>query len=365
MKNILSVVGARPNYMKVAPVHRAFGPYGDRFTHAIVHTGQHYSSAMSDAFFVDLQMPEPVEFLQASSGTHAEQTAKIMVRFEKVCLERKPDLVLVAGDVNSTIACALTAAKCGIPVGHIEAGLRSFDRLMPEEINRVATDSISTYAFVTEQSGLDNLRREGFPEDHTFFVGNTMIDSLHFSLRAAQKANMCASLRIAPRTYVLVTLHRPSNVDDPVQLRRLLEILVEFSRRRTVVIPLHPRTRKNIGVFGLDQIVTAASGLRLMEPLGYIDFLSLLVDADFVLTDSGGIQEETTALDIPCLTLRTTTERPITCELGSNQLIRPEPEQLHEAFTNLLDKPRKKAKLPPLWDGRAAERIVQTLAGLL
>jgi UDP-N-acetylglucosamine 2-epimerase (non-hydrolysing) len=365
MKTILSVVGARPNFMKVAPVHRAFEPYSDRVRHAIVHTGQHYSSAMSDAFFVDLQMPEPVEFLQASSGTHAEQTAKIMVRFEKVCLERKPDVVLVAGDVNSTIACALTAAKCGIPVGHIEAGLRSFDRSMPEEINRVATDSISTYAFVTEQSGLDNLRREGFPEDRTFFVGNTMIDSLRFALPAAQKAKMCTSLGLAPQTYVLVTLHRPSNVDDPVQLRRLLEILVEFSRRRTVVMPLHPRTRKNIGVFGLDPIIDGASGLRLMEPLGYIDFLSLLVDADFVLTDSGGIQEETTALDVPCLTLRTTTERPITCELGSNQLVQPEPEQLHAAFTNLLDNPRKKGTMPPFWDGKAAQRIVQTLLGLL
>ena len=365
MKTILSVVGARPNYMKVAPVHRAFEPYGDCVSHAIVHTGQHYSAAMSDAFFVDLQMPEPVEFLQASSGTHAEQTAKIMVRFEKVCLERKPNLVLVGGDVNSTIACALTAAKCGIPVGHIEAGLRSFDRSMPEEVNRVATDSISTYAFVTEQSGLDNLRREGFSEDHTFFVGNTMIDSLRFALPAAQKAKRCASLGLAPQSYVLVTLHRPSNVDDPVQLRRLLETLVEFSRRRVVVMPLHPRTRRNIGVFGLDPIISGESGLRLMEPLGYIHFLSLLVDADFVLTDSGGIQEETTALDVPCLTLRTTTERPITCELGSNQLIRPEPERLHEAFTNLLDQPRKKGTLPPFWDGKAAQRIVDALIRLL
>ena len=365
MKTILSVVGARPNFMKVAPVHRAFEPYNERVRHAIVHTGQHYSAAMSDAFFADLQMPEPVEFLQASSGTHAEQTAKIMVRFEKVCLERKPDMVLVAGDVNSTIACALTAAKCGIPVGHIEAGLRSFDRSMPEEVNRVATDSISTYAFVTEPSGLDNLRHEGFPEDRTFFVGNTMIDSLHFALRAARKANICSSLGLAPRTYALVTLHRPSNVDNPVQLRRLLETLVEFSQRRTIVMPLHPRTRKNIGVFGLDAIIGETTGLRLLEPLGYVDFLSLLVDADFVLTDSGGIQEETTALDIPCLTLRTTTERPITCELGSNQLIQPEPSQLHDAFTNLLDKPRKKGTLPPFWDGKAAQRIVQTLMGFL
>jgi UDP-N-acetylglucosamine 2-epimerase (non-hydrolysing) len=351
--------------MKVAPVHRAFEPYGNRISHALVHTGQHYSPAMFDDFFSDLQMPAPVEFLDASSGTHAEQTARVMVRFEKVCTERKPDLVLVAGDVNSTIACALTAAKCGIPVGHIEAGLRSFDRRMPEEVNRVATDSISSYAFVTEQSGLQNLRREGFARDHIFFVGNTMIDSLHFALPAARKARVCASLGLAPRSYVLVTLHRPSNVDDPGQLQRLLKMLSDLSRRRTVVMPLHPRTRKNIEAFELDSLIDDSLDFRRMEPLGYIRFLSLLVDADFVLTDSGGIQEETTALDIPCLTLRTTTERPITCELGSNQLVPPESQDLHEAFTNLLDKPRKKGTLPPFWDGRAAERIVQTLLGLL
>jgi UDP-N-acetylglucosamine 2-epimerase (non-hydrolysing) len=219
--------------------------------------------------------------------------------------------------------------------------------------------------FVTEQSGLQNLQKEGFAKDYIFFVGNTMIDSLHFALPAARKAKVCASLGLAPQSYVLVTLHRPTNVDDPVQLRRLLKTLVDVSRRRTVVMPVHPRTRKSIEVFGLDSLINDCLDFRLMEPLGYVRFLSLLVDADFVLTDSGGIQEETTALDIPRLTLRTTTERPITCEFGSNQLIRPEPEQLHEAFTNLLDKPRKKATLPPLWDGRAAERIVQTLVRLL
>jgi len=365
MKTVLSVVGARPNYMKVAPVHKAFELYSDRIQHAIVHTGQHYSAAMSDVFFADLQMPQPIEFFEASSGTHAEQTGKIMVRFEQVCLERKPDLVLVAGDVNSTIACALTAAKCGIPVGHIEAGLRSFDREMPEEINRVATDSISTYAFVTERSGLANLSREGFPVERTFFVGNTMIDSLHFALPTARSAKQSASMGLAPRNYAVVTLHRPSNVDDPAQLRRLLEVLVSLSRRRTVVMPLHPRTRKNLREFGLDSIISGAHDFRLIDPLGYIRFLSLLLDADFVLTDSGGIQEETTALDIPCLTLRTTTERPVTCELGSNQLIRPEPDPLREALENLLEKPRKKATMPPLWDGQAAHRVVDALISVV
>lgn len=364
MKKVLSIVGARPNYMKVAPVHRAFEPYSGRVEHTIIHTGQHYSADMYDTFFQDLEMPEPAEFLDAGSGSHAEQTAKIMVRFEKVCLQRKPDLVLVAGDVNSTIACALTAAKCGIRVGHIEAGLRSFDRGMPEEINRIATDAICDYAFITEQSGLGNLRREGFPPERAFFVGNTMIDSLRFALPAARKAGMAAVLGLAPRSYALVTLHRPTNVDEPGQLRQLLEILVEVSCRCAMIVPLHPRTRKNIEAFGLDALVGAAPGLRIMEPLGYIRFLSLLVDADFVLTDSGGIQEETTALGISCITMRTTTERPITCELGTNRLVRPEPEPLREAIADLFEKPRKQGVVPPLWDGHAAERIASIIVNL-
>jgi UDP-N-acetylglucosamine 2-epimerase (non-hydrolysing) len=365
VKNVISVVGARPNYMKVAPVHRAFERYGNTIQHSIVHTGQHYSQSMSDAFFQDLKMPDPVEFLDVGSCSHAEQTGKIMMRFEKVCLERKPDLVLVAGDVNSTIACALTSTKCGIRVGHIEAGLRSFDRSMPEEINRIATDAICDYCFVTEQSGIENLRREGFPAERTFFVGNTMIDSLHFAMPSARSCGMAHRLGLSRGKYALVTLHRPSNVDAPLQLRQILEILVDLSGRRHVVVPLHPRTRKNVDLFGLQSVIDSAPALRVIEPLGYIDFLSLVLDADFVLTDSGGIQEETTALGIPCITMRTTTERPVTCEIGTNVLVRPEPCALRQAVADMLDKPRKKGALPPLWDGNAAVRIAETIARLL
>ncbi|HYK88408.1 MAG TPA: UDP-N-acetylglucosamine 2-epimerase (non-hydrolyzing) [Acidobacteriota bacterium] len=365
MKKVISVVGARPNYMKVAPVHRAFERYRDSIEHLIVHTGQHYSQSMSDAFFEDLKMPEPAEFLDVGSASHAEQTARIMVRFEKVCLERKPDLVLVAGDVNSTIACALTATKCGIRAGHIEGGLRSFDRTMPEEINRIATDAICDYCFVTEQSGLDNLKKEGFPAERAFFVGNTMIDSLHFAMPAARSCGILPKMGLCPHEYALVTLHRPSNVDEPGQLRRILEILAELSRRRIVVVPLHPRTRKNVDLFGLQSVIESAPGLRVIDPLGYIHFLGLVLEADFVLTDSGGIQEETTALGIPCITMRTTTERPVTCEIGTNILVHPEAEKLRQAIADMMDKPRKVGRVPPLWDGRAAERIAEILARLL
>jgi UDP-N-acetylglucosamine 2-epimerase (non-hydrolysing) len=365
MKKVISVVGARPNYMKIAPVHRAFARYADGFEHLIVHTGQHYSQSMYDAFFEDLKMPEPAEFLDVGSASHAEQTARIMVRFEKVCLERRPDLVLVAGDVNSTIACALTATKCLMPVGHIEAGLRSFDRTMPEEINRIATDAICDYCFVTEQSGLDNLKREGFPAERMFLVGNTMIDSLHHALPAARGCGILRKMELSPRGYALVTLHRPSNVDEAQQLRQILEILAELSRRRTVVVPLHPRTRKNVDLFGLQPLIDGAPGLRVIDPLGYINFLALILDADFVLTDSGGIQEETTALGIPCLTMRTTTERPVTCEIGTNVLVPPEAEGLRRAIGDMLDKPRKTGKVPPLWDGKAAERIAEIIVRVL
>lgn len=361
MKKVMSVVGARPNFMKIAPIHRALQQYRGIVHHGIVHTGQHYSAGMSDAFFRDLQMPEPVEYLGVGSGSHATQTAGIMIAFEKVCLDRKPDLVLVAGDVNSTIACALTAAKCGIKVGHIEAGLRSFDRFMPEEINRIATDSICDYCFVTEQSGMNNIKREGFPDERVFFVGNTMIDSLHFALPAARESRIRETLGVQKGRYVLVTLHRPPNVDEPDQLRQLLEILTEFSSRRTMVVPLHPRTRKNIAAFGLQSLIKENGSFLALDPLGYIDFLSLLVDADFVLTDSGGIQEETTALGVPCITMRTTTERPITCEIGSNRLVPPVAERLRRAIAEMIEGPRKKSSVPPLWDGKAAERIAEII----
>lgn len=358
MKRIVSIVGARPNFMKVAPIDRAFKKYADSVEHLIVHTGQHYDAKMSDAFFQDLQMPEPAVFLGIGSGSHAAQTARIMVEFEKVCLDLKPDLVIVVGDVNSTIACTLTAAKLHIPVAHVEAGLRSGDRSMPEEINRLATDAICDYCFVTEESGMRFLKQSGFPEEKTFFVGNTMIDSQHFALEKADASGIVKEIGTEPGRYVLVTLHRPSNVDEPEQLRNVLNVIAELSRERDVVFPVHPRTRKNIEGFGLGDLL---KNVHFIEPQGYIDFLALMKNADFVVTDSGGIQEETTALKIPCITVRTTTERPVTCEIGTNILIEPTAESMQAAIGDMLRGQRKKGEIPPMWDGKAAERIAKII----
>ncbi len=360
MKKIISIVGARPNFMKVAPIHRAFSAYSD-VEHLILHTGQHYDSAMSDAFFQDLDMPQPAYFMGVGSGSHAEQTAKVMVEFEKAMLELKPDFIIVVGDVNSTIACTLTAVKMGIPTAHVEAGLRSSDRSMPEEINRIATDSICDYWFVTEQSGLDNLKHDGHPSERVFFVGNTMIDSLHYALPKAEQSDILEKIGLTPREYVLVTMHRPSNVDEPKQLAELLEILAGLSAERTVVFPVHPRTRKNIAISGLSEIIERNPNLKLIDPQGYISFLALMKNSDFVLTDSGGIQEETTALGVPCLTIRTTTERPITCEIGTNTLVEPTSESIRRALSSIIGFPRKEGQIPPLWDGKAAERIAETI----
>jgi UDP-N-acetylglucosamine 2-epimerase (non-hydrolysing) len=364
MRKVVSVVGARPNFMKVAPIHRAFLPHSDEVEHVIVHTGQHYDAAMSDAFFRDLDMPNPAVFLGVGSGSHAEQTARVMVEFDTVCRNLQPDMVLVVGDVNSTIACSLTAVKHGIRVAHVEAGLRSFDRSMPEEINRIATDAISDYFFVTEQSGLDNLLQENKPEQSIFFVGNTMIDSLHYALPFARESGILHELGLVPNEYVLVTLHRPSNVDEPEQLKAILLLLAELSTERQVIVPLHPRTRKNIEMFGLGDFLTRIPRLQFLEPQGYIRFLALMMHADYILTDSGGIQEETTALGVPCITMRTTTERPVTCELGTNILVDPQPAALRRALEAMLTGPRKSGTVPPLWDGRASERIVSTVIEL-
>ncbi len=358
MKRVWSVVGARPNFMKVAPVHRAFEAYADRAQHEIVNTGQHYSAEMSDAFFADLAMPTPAFDLNVGSGSHAEQTARVMIAFEKICQEQHPDLVIVVGDVNSTFAAAVTAVKCEIKVAHVEAGLRSFDRTMPEEINRVATDAVADFAFVTEASGKENLLKEGWDGQRIFFVGNTMIDSVYFALPKARQSPIVRQMGLTPRHYALVTLHRPSNVDVHDQLEGLLSVLVDLTKDRAVVFPVHPRTRKKMAEFGLDSVVAQAPALHLIEPQGYVSFLALMLDADFVLTDSGGIQEETTALGIPCLTLRTTTERPVTCALGTNRLVLPTPDALRAALTVLFAEPRTPAQVPPLWDGHAAERIV-------
>ncbi|MEN3026357.1 MAG: UDP-N-acetylglucosamine 2-epimerase (non-hydrolyzing) [Chlorobiota bacterium] len=355
---VLSVVGARPNYMKVAPLHRAFARYVDVLEHIIVHTGQHYDPELSDVFFADLDLPQPSVFLGVGSGTHAQQTARIMLAFEPLCLELSPDLVIVVGDVNSTLACALTAAKLGIPVAHVEAGLRSFDRSMPEEINRVVTDAVADYFFVTEPSGVENLRRQGAPEERIFLVGNTMIDSLLFALPKAEQSILPENLGLELREYVVVTLHRPSNVDEPQQLQELLLVLNELAQWRTVVFPMHPRTRQAVERFGLQGLLQP---LLVLPPLSYVDFIALVLRADFVMTDSGGIQEETTYLGIPCLTLRTTTERPITCSMGTNQLVPPKADALRAALAALRRGERKQGRVPPLWDGHAAERIAQVV----
>jgi UDP-N-acetylglucosamine 2-epimerase (non-hydrolysing) len=343
--------------MKVAPIHRAFQKYSEAVRHLIVHTGQHYDYKMSDAFFQDLDMPDPAYFLNIGSGSHAEQTAKVMMEFEKICIEVKPDLVIVVGDVNSTIAAALSAVKLGIKVAHVEGGLRSGDRTMPEEINRVATDAICNYCFVTEPSAIENLNKENFPSEKVFNVGNTMIDSQVYALPKTKNSRVLEANNLNPQEYVLTTLHRPSNVDDKNQLEMLLKVCAYLSKFRKVVFPIHPRTLKHIDEFGLTDLIKDNENILFLEPLGYVDFLTLMKSSDFVMTDSGGIQEETTALGVHCLTLRTTTERPITVELGANQLILPEHDNIISAIDGMIQKERKQGEAPALWDGKAAERI--------
>jgi UDP-N-acetylglucosamine 2-epimerase (non-hydrolysing) len=361
-KKIISVVGARPNFMKVAPIDRALKEYRGEIKHLIVHTGQHYDKSMSDAFFKDLEMPHPAYFLGAGSGTHAEQTSKIILEFEKVCLKEKPELVLVVGDVNSTIACALTAVKLGIKVAHVEGGLRSRDRTMPEEINRIATDAISDYCFVTERSAVKNLKYEGFKSKNIFLVGNTMIDSQFYAKSKAEKSDILKKLKLDKKSYILITLHRPTNVDDKERLKDMLEIFQEISEKTKIVFPVHPRTRKNIDNFGLSGLTKGSENIILTEPLGYIDFLALMMNSDFVLTDSGGIQEETTSLGIHCLTIRTSTERPVTIERGTNLLIKPERNNILVWIKKYLNgqRPEKKGRIP-YWDGKSSERIVRII----
>jgi len=358
---IISVVGARPNFMKVAPLHRAFSAYKDRVSHLIVHTGQHYDYSMSDAFFKDLEMPQPAYFLGAGSGTHAEQTARIILEFEKVLIKEKPDFVIVVGDVNSTIACSLTSVKLGIATAHVEGGLRSGDRTMPEEINRLATDAICDYCFVTEYDAEENLKKEGFPEDRIFFTGNTMIDSQHYAMAKAKESQILDDYGLNKKDYVLVTLHRPSNVDNKEQLAMLIDVFKYIGFHKKIVFPAHPRTTKNIKNFRLESAANDMKNLLIKEPVGYIDFLSLTMNSAFVITDSGGIQEETTALGIPCITLRTTTERPITCEIGTNELVMPDFDKIIRAIDKVLSGSHKKGDIPKYWDGRAAERIAKII----
>lgn len=354
---ILNVVGARPNFMKISPVVRALRQA--ELPQLLVHTGQHYDEPMSQLFFRQLRIPEPDLNLEVGSGSQAMQTAEIMRRFEPVVLERCPDLVVVVGDVNSTLACALVAAKLRIPVAHIEAGLRSFDRSMPEEINRVLTDALSDLLFVSERSGLENLSREGVPAHRVHFVGNVMIDTLLEHRAAAGQTAVLERLGLdSDARYVLVTLHRPSNVDDPQKLAGLLRALAQLARDLPVIFPSHPRTQKNAVEADLR---TELEHLVTTEPLGYLEFLHLMDKAQVVITDSGGVQEETTVLGVPCLTVRENTERPATIEYGTNRLVGADPAKMLSAAREILNGRRPAGRLPELWDGQAAGRIVEVL----
>jgi UDP-N-acetylglucosamine 2-epimerase (non-hydrolysing) len=350
VKHILHVVGARPNFVKAAPVLRAIQRL--RIRQTLVHTGQHYDRNMSDVFFTQLEIPEPDFNLEVGSGSHASQTAEIMRRFEPVVIGRKPDLALVYGDVNSTVAAALVCSKLLIPVGHVEAGLRSFDRTMPEEINRVVTDCLSDVLFTPSEDGDANLLREGVPKERIHFVGNVMIDSL---IRLLPAAKNC-SRNGFPKQFALVTLHRPANVDDNAALREMLDSLIRVSQDLEVVFPVHPRTRQRIADAGVN-----SEKLRLLDPLPYIEFLSLQMRATVVITDSGGIQEETTYLGVPCLTLRSNTERPITVTMGTNVLVGDNRERLVGELARILEGKHKRGASPPLWDGCAGDRIADIL----
>jgi UDP-N-acetylglucosamine 2-epimerase (non-hydrolysing) len=363
---ILCIVGARPNFMKIAPIMRAFAQPESALSARLVHTGQHYDTAMKHAFFDQLHIPEPEVDLEVGSGTHAQQTADIMKRFEPVLDEAPPLAVLVVGDVNSTIACALVAVKKGIPVIHVEAGLRSGDRGMPEEINRILTDQLSELLFITEASALDNLAREGIAADKVYFVGNVMIDTLRYNLADAVPAQLtlaragCSKEQANVVDYGLVTLHRPSNVDDPVVLAGLLKVLGQISQRTPLLFPIHPRTESRIAAAGLGDLL-AHSAITTIPPQGYLEMLGLMKDARVVLTDSGGIQEETTALGVPCITLRENTERPITVSQGTNSVVGTDAERILACYEDVMKTGGKVGRVPDLWDGKAAQRIVQVI----
>ncbi len=350
--HILHVVGARPNFMKAAPVMSALSQR-EAVTQTLVHTGQHYDKNMSHVFFEQLEIPTPDVNLEVGSGTHAQQTAEVMSRFEPVVLEKKPNLVLVYGDVNSTMAAAVVCSKLSIPVGHVEAGLRSFDRTMPEEINRLITDQLADLLFTPSEDGDRNLRREGICPNKIHRVGNVMIDSL---VKLLPRALKCRTNGFSHR-YALVTLHRPSNVDDPQVLRRILECMVSVSQELDIFFPVHPRTRQRIREFGIE-----TARLHLLEPIPYIDFLALQARAAVVITDSGGIQEESTYLGVPCLTMRHNTERPITIEIGTNVLVGDDTAKLQTELSKILAGNPKRGTNPPLWDGRASERIADVIA---
>ena len=392
---VFLVAGARPNFMKIAPIIRSLklkaesskledssqkleakrnpqitpvrspGPTGQvQIEYKLVHTGQHYDYEMSQVFFDDLALPKPDFFLEAGSGSHAVQTAKIMVGFEKICLSEKPDMVVVVGDVNSTLACSIVAKKMGIDVAHVEAGLRSFDPSMPEEINRIVTDSISDYFFVTETSAIDNLVKEGRPKERIYFVGNVMIDNLFYQIEQLDNGNLSLlstyGLKKELKNYIFLTLHRPSNVDSQEIFSGIAEALNEISAEMPIVFPVHPRTRKMLHKFN----ITLNKRIVLLEPLGFKEALFLWKDAVMVMTDSGGLQEETTAIGVPCLTLRYNTERPVTIEMGTNTLAGNKKEGILDCYRHIIENGKPRASIPSKWDGKAAERIVEVLASL-
>lgn len=365
MRQLACVVGARPNFMKMAPLLRALDEYPDcRAT--LIHTGQHYDSQLSDVFFDDLGMRRPDIHLEVGSGKHGAQTARVIEKMEEV-LERgaadgRPyDRLVVVGDVNSTMAATLAAVKLGVPVAHVEAGLRSFDRTMPEEINRIVTDSLSDMLLVSEPAGLENLRREGHDDGHVHLVGNIMIDTLRRQLPAARQADVLTRLGLEPGTYGIVTLHRPSNVDRAETLGPLVEVLADISRQLKIVFPVHPRTTARLADFGLLGKIEAAPGIIQQPPLGYLEFLALTSQAKVIVTDSGGLQEESTALGIPCLTMRENTERPITVTEGTSTLIGSDADKLRRCLQQVMDGRYKQGRCPDLWDGKAAQRIAQVI----
>jgi UDP-N-acetylglucosamine 2-epimerase (non-hydrolysing) len=360
MLKVINVVGARPNFMKVAPIVEAMKRREREFTPLVVHTGQHYDAAMSDAFFHDLDLPQPDVHLGVGSTSHAAQTAAIMERFEPVVLREKPDWVLVVGDVNSTLACALVCVKLGVKVAHVEAGLRSRDRTMPEEINRLLTDQIADLLFTPSADADENLRAEGIPPERIRLVGNVMIDSLLKHLPRAKESTIRQDLQL--NEYAVLTLHRPSNVDDAGTLKRILDALDTIGKQIPIVFPVHPRTKRMILQLPSAERLADAAGLWFINPLGYLDFLSLYSNARLVLTDSGGIQEETSVLGIPCLTLRENTERPITVTMGTNTIVGTDPAKIIAAALAALNGTAKQPVSIPLWDGHTAERILAALS---
>jgi len=361
MLRIINVVGARPNFMKIAPVIDEMRRRSTRIESLLVHTGQHYDESMSDSFFDDLQIPRPDLHLAVGSGSHSEQTARVMIAFEKVLLERPADWVVVVGDVNSTMAASIVASKQLVKVAHVEAGLRSGDRTMPEEINRLVTDAIADLLLTPSRDANENLAREGIPAEKIKFVGNVMIDTLYRNLDHARNSPILDKLGLSKGEYCAMTLHRPSNVDSKETLSGILDALELISHRLPIVFPIHPRTRMRLEEFGLNQRIRNLKGLISIEPLGYLDFLNLYSNSRLVLTDSGGVQEETTALSIPCLTLRNNTERPITVTEGTNRVVGNDPEVIKREAFAALERPLTSNPAPELWDGNAASRIVDAI----